>query len=208
VVHRGFVPVQNRDAARLFDGIFGRGQRVYHTGGYLGNGEAIWLLARLNHTLVVGRDDVIEPYALMANSHDGSLAFHMRLTTVRVVCQNTLALAMHEKVGQHWRRAHQGSFAGHGRAASEFFEAATHELHALGQIFSDLAARRCRDTVFQDILVRLWPDPKKPRNADRNPRLLRTWERRVLETHAARTAVAQLRTAGKGMALASSAGTL
>jgi hypothetical protein len=30
VVHRGFVPVQNRDAARLFDGIFGRGQRVYH----------------------------------------------------------------------------------------------------------------------------------------------------------------------------------
>jgi hypothetical protein len=37
VVHRGFTPIQNRDAGMLFDAIFGRGARVYHTGGYLGD---------------------------------------------------------------------------------------------------------------------------------------------------------------------------
>src|SRR2546425_1606135 len=34
----------------LFDAIFGHGGRLYHTGGYLGDGEVIWLLARLNKT--------------------------------------------------------------------------------------------------------------------------------------------------------------
>jgi hypothetical protein len=43
VVHRGFAPIQNRDAGLIFDAIFGRGNRVYHTGGYLGDGEIIWL---------------------------------------------------------------------------------------------------------------------------------------------------------------------
>src|SRR3989442_5164069 len=90
IAHQGFKPIQNREAALLTDAIFGRGQRVYHTGSYLGKGEIVWLLAKVNKILVIGRDDVVEPYALMANSHDGSMAFSIRLTTIRVVCQNTL----------------------------------------------------------------------------------------------------------------------
>jgi len=50
VAHRGFAPVQNRDAGLLFDAIFGRGKRVYHTGGYLGSGEVVWLLAQIDRT--------------------------------------------------------------------------------------------------------------------------------------------------------------
>src|SRR5688500_2657041 len=41
VCHRGFVPLQNRDGAMLFDAIFGQGKPVYHTGGYLGEGEVV-----------------------------------------------------------------------------------------------------------------------------------------------------------------------
>jgi hypothetical protein len=93
VVHRDFRAIQNNEAALLFDAIFGHGNRVYHTGGYLGDSEVVWLLARIDKTLHVRRGDVVEPYALMAKSHDGSLAFSIRLTTIRVVCQNTLALA-------------------------------------------------------------------------------------------------------------------
>jgi hypothetical protein len=83
VVHREFTPIQNSEAALLFDAIFGHGGRLYHTGGYLGDGEVIWLLARINKTLRVGRDDIVEPYALMANSHDGSMAFSIPSTWVR-----------------------------------------------------------------------------------------------------------------------------
>ncbi|MBK6883033.1 MAG: DUF932 domain-containing protein [Flavobacteriales bacterium] len=94
VAHREFRPFQNRDAGLLFDAILGQGRRVYHTGGYLGDGEKVWLMAKLDKTLRIADNDIVELYALMANSHDGSMAFHIRLTTVRVVCQNTLSLAL------------------------------------------------------------------------------------------------------------------
>ena len=82
VVHRGFQPVQNRDGALLFDAVFGHGEAVYHTGGYLGNGEVVWLLARIDRPLEIAKDDIVQPYALFANSHNGSLAFNIRLRDV------------------------------------------------------------------------------------------------------------------------------
>jgi Domain of unknown function (DUF932) len=56
----------------------------------------IWLLAKIDKPMKVGTNDELQPYALMANSHDGSMAFNIRLTTIRVVCQNTLALQLPE----------------------------------------------------------------------------------------------------------------
>jgi phage/plasmid-like protein (TIGR03299 family) len=208
VAHQGFVPVQNRDAALLFEAIFGHGGRVYHTGGYLGAGEVIWLLARIDRTLRIGRDDVVEPYALMANSHDGSMAFNIRLTTIRVVCQNTLALAMQERLGQHFRRSHQGSFAEHAEAARDFFQATLHELDFVAEIFTSLSKRPCDDEQFREILDAILPEPRKPRNPARNPGLVRAWEHRVAEVQAARRRIAELRENGKGAALDGSRGTL
>jgi len=89
----------------LFDAIFGQGKAVYETGGYLGLGQVVWLLARINAPREIGRGDVVQPYALFTNSHDGSVAFHIRLTTIRVVCENTLTMALNEKdLGAHFRR--------------------------------------------------------------------------------------------------------
>ena len=42
VVHRGFRVIQNTDAAKIVDEVFGKGKPVYETGGYLGRGEVIW----------------------------------------------------------------------------------------------------------------------------------------------------------------------
>jgi phage/plasmid-like protein (TIGR03299 family) len=207
VVHRGFTPIQNRDAGMLFDAIFGRGERVYHTGGYLGDGEVIWLLAKIDTPMKVGTEDVLQPYALMANSHDGSMAFNIRLTTVRVVCQNTLALAMRERVGQQFRRAHQGTFAQHAQAAQEFFAATLRELDFVTESFTRLSERQCSDAQAKGLINSLLPEPKRPRNPDNNPGLLRAWERRVAEVSAARQAVLALRKNGKGMALNGSRGT-
>ena len=207
VAHRAFAPIQNRDAGLLFDAIFGHGKRVYHTGGYLGTGEKVWLLAKIDKTLRIGKEDIVEPYALMANSHDGSMAFNIRLTTVRVVCQNTLALAMRGRIGQHFRRAHAGSFADHAQAAQEFFAATMRELDFVGESFGQLSKRLCPDEKFEEIVNALLPEPKKPRNLERNPGLLRAWEQRVLEKRAARKAIKELRQSGKGMELPGSRGT-
>jgi phage/plasmid-like protein (TIGR03299 family) len=207
ICHRAFRPIQNGDAGLLFDAIFGQGKHVYHTGGYLGKGEVVWLLARIDRTLRIAGDDIVQPYALMANSHDGSMAFNIRLTTVRVVCQNTLALAMKTRLGNEFRRAHQGSFAQHAAAAQEFFMATMRELDSVADSFTQLTRAHCSDEKFSEILVALVPDPGKPRNVDRNPGLRRAWEKKLEAATTARKLITELRTNGKGQELPGSRGT-
>ena len=113
VAHNDFVPLQNREGAKIFDSLFGKGGKVYHTGGYLGNGQKIWLLAALPKELKILDGDTIKPFVLFANSHDGSIAIDIRLTTVRVVCQNTLSLALNDKNAKRvFKRSHHGSYEG------------------------------------------------------------------------------------------------
>ena len=137
VVHPGFEPLQNRQGALMFDALMGQGKRIYHTGGYLKNGEIIWLLARLPNDIRVRGDDVLETYLLFTNSHDGSVAIDIRLTTVRVVCQNTLSLALHTGgAGKVFRRAHNGSYALLKLAARQFFEFSTRQSREAESLFA------------------------------------------------------------------------
>jgi phage/plasmid-like protein (TIGR03299 family) len=207
VAHRAFKPIQNRDAGMLFDAIFGQGRHVYHTGGYLGNGEVVWLLAKIDKTLRIAGDDIVQPYALMANSHDGSMAFNIRLTTVRVVCQNTLAVAMKDRLGEGFRRAHQGSLVEHAAAAQAFFGATLRQLDSIAASFTLLSERQCSDAKVREILLALIPDPRKPRGEGRNPGLKQAWEKRAEAAKAARTKITELRTRGKGSELRGSRGT-
>jgi phage/plasmid-like protein (TIGR03299 family) len=192
----------------LFDAVFGHGEAVYHTGGYLGHGEVIWLLAKINKTLEIGRGDFVEPYALLANSHDGSIALNIRLTTIRVVCRNTLALAMSEKrFGEQFRRAHQGTLREHAEAAQQFFAASMKELDGVAEKFTGLTKKACDPKTFAAVLETLFPQPTRPKNAERNKGLLKAYENRLEEVKAARKKVSELRESGKGMELDCARGT-
>jgi len=208
VAHNAFQPFQNHEAGALFDAIFGHGKRVYHTGGYLGRGEVVWLMAKIDRTLSIGGEDVVQPYALMANSHDGSRAFQMKFTPIRVVCQNTLSLAISESLGAPFKRSHQGSFNEHAQAAQKFFSATMKELDGIAESYTALSKQPCPDTVFYAILEELLPDPKRPVNADRNPAVLRMWETKRANTLAARSKVLELRSTGMGAGLRTARGTM
>ena len=113
-----YTPLQNVDAFAFFDAVVGAGEDIYHTAGSLQGGRKVWALAKLSGDIKVVGDDVLEKYVLLANSHDGSLAVTMQLTAIRVVCANTMSVALGS--GQKFRALHTPNVISKANEAREF----------------------------------------------------------------------------------------
>ena len=91
VVGDRYKVVQNIDAFKFTDDLIG-GDVRYETAGSLRDGKQIWLLAKMPEQKIAG--DVVEPYLCFTNAHDGSSGVRVCMTPVRVVCNNTLNVAL------------------------------------------------------------------------------------------------------------------
>jgi len=94
VVGENYHVFQNKDAFDFFDAIVADKLAMFETAGAIKGGRKVWMLARIPKEYRAGSDDLIKPYVLLVNTHDGSMALRMIPTSVRVVCQNTLNLAL------------------------------------------------------------------------------------------------------------------
>lgn len=109
VVGNSYVPVQNYQAFGFLDAVVAEGGLRYHTAGALGNGERIWMLAKLPSQIrVKGSEDIVDKFLLLSNTHDGTTALRVYFTPIRVVCQNTLNMAEGMSVGQGIAIMHKG----------------------------------------------------------------------------------------------------
>lgn len=93
VVGQRYEVIQNVEAFDFFDRIVGEGHAMYETAGALGNGETIFVTAKIPSKMIVAKDE-IDKYLLFTNSHDGSSSVNILFTPIRVVCNNTLTAAL------------------------------------------------------------------------------------------------------------------
>lgn len=86
--------IQNTEAFNFFDEIVGGDGILYETAGALGQGERIFITAKLPDYIKVGNNDLIEKYLFLTTSHDGFGSITAAFTPIRIVCNNTLNAAM------------------------------------------------------------------------------------------------------------------
>lgn len=95
-----YVPYQNAECFAFIDSLVGEKLAMYETAGAFSGGRKVWMMVRLpKEYRVAGTDDVVNPYVLLSNSHDGTGALSLMPTGVRVCCANTHRLAV-SKAGQ------------------------------------------------------------------------------------------------------------
>jgi phage/plasmid-like protein (TIGR03299 family) len=160
VVSNEYAPLQNREAFAFFDPIVGQDAAIYHTAGALGQGERVWILAKLpGHIRVVG-DDITEKYLLLSNSHDGKSSVQIKFTPVRVVCQNTLTLALND--GPVCRVIHHADIHDKLKQAHEMLGIITERFDEMEQSFQAMSRVQMNPNRLTEYLVQVYPDSKEP----------------------------------------------
>jgi phage/plasmid-like protein (TIGR03299 family) len=94
VVSSRYQVVQPREILEFYRDLTEAGGFELETAGVLKGGRKVWALAKTNQSAAIKRNDVINGYLLLATACDGTLATTAQFTSVRVVCNNTLAVAL------------------------------------------------------------------------------------------------------------------
>ncbi len=104
VVGKNYQILQNSDAFSFTDSLIG-GEVVYETAGSLYQGRKVWMMTKLPEDEILG--DKIQQYLAFTNTFDGTAPVKAIVTPVRVVCQNTLNMAING-ASRIWSARHLG----------------------------------------------------------------------------------------------------
>lgn len=146
--------IQNKEAFAFTDALLGKGVR-YETAGSLQGGRRVWLLARLPKEYIISGEQV-SPYLVFSNTHDGSGAVKVALTPVRVVCCNTLNLAL-DTAKRSWSMIHTGNIRDKLQEAEDTLFMAEEYMMQLGKEFGNLQRQKVTDRQVAEYIEMLLP---------------------------------------------------
>ncbi len=161
--------LQNVDAFQFTDNLIG-GDVKYETAGSLNKGRRVWLLAKLPSKKIIN-DEVI-PYVCFTNSFDGSGAIKAIVTPIRVVCSNSLSIAL-SRASRSWSIRHQGDIEGKIAEAREALELTEIYMEELAKQADRWANVTINEEMVQNALNKLFPtkeddSERKKRNIQEN----------------------------------------
>jgi phage/plasmid-like protein (TIGR03299 family) len=109
-VGQGWNPVQNAEAFNFFTDFVKAGDMVMDTAGSLKEGQIIWALADVRDGFSLFNGDEVRGYLLFSNPHQYGKAIDIKFVMERVVCNNTLTVALNEKNQPSVRVNHRSVF--------------------------------------------------------------------------------------------------
>jgi phage/plasmid-like protein (TIGR03299 family) len=158
-----YEPIQNRYQFDFVDALLEMENGAhYETAGALGNGERVFCLAKIGGGFDVhGIGDRHETYLLFTTSHDGRSSAKVLLTAVRVVCQNTLQMALSAAGKNALTIRHTKSAAEKLVEARKLIGAEQATKENLKKKLEALAERKLRKNVIADVMRRVFAFDEK-----------------------------------------------
>lgn len=166
IVGPRYQPLQNREALEWFKPWLDNRILGLHTAGILCDGRKLWVLAQVQEdksVTEVVKDDNVAQFVMLSNSHDGTTSVRVGFTPIRVVCANTLAMAVKDRASKFMRVRHSAQLQLNLVRIREIMDVARSEFQANVEQYQWLAGRHINTADLRKyVKVCLGVDPNKP----------------------------------------------
>ena len=182
IVGERYVPLQNEELFAFGDNILDGGGR-WETAGSIRGGRVVFGSLALERETVLdpnGVADKVKTYLLINTSHDGSIAIQASITPVRVVCANTLNLALGNikrkkgSVKQSFKIRHTQSAEGKIQIAREALGLANAYMDEFDKLAHAMIQKEITAQQFNEIILAAYPKPEKDAKG-----AIKKWENKV-----------------------------
>ncbi len=168
VVGRGYTVIQNEEHADLLNRVVDEGGAHFETAGSLRGGRSVFLSMKLPRTMNVGGIDPVDLYLIALNSHDGTSAFRLLVSPVRVVCANTQALAL-RRAQSSFSIRHTSGARGNIAQAREALGLTFKYAEVFEREAEQMIAQSLTDAQFAQIIGKLWTTESESSGQRRSP---------------------------------------
>jgi len=168
-VGENYTPIQNVKMGEHVDQILKQINGAhYESAGVLNNGSRVWAMARIPKDIKInGTDDISKNYLLCSSSHDGSLAYTLKLVNLRVVCNNTLTRALTETT-KNVRIKHTVNALGKIDQKVKEVDSIMMLIEDTNQKMNELALRKMtkesNEKIMENMFGKDWKDSTRSRN--------------------------------------------
>jgi phage/plasmid-like protein (TIGR03299 family) len=170
--------IQNEELFSFADNLLdGDSRCAWESAGSLKNGKVVFGSLTVPREMVLdpqGANDKTKLYLIVWTSHDGSVAVQAAITPVRVVCQNTLNLAM-RNAKQSFKIRHTQSADGRIQIARETLGLTFGYFDEFEKQAQELFKQEITDAEFSKLIRTIYPKPEKDSKG-----ALKKWENKVV----------------------------
>lgn len=148
-------PVQNHEAFDFFNEFIAAGDMRMETAGSLKGGQIVWGLAKVNESFELFKGDRVNAYLLFSNFHKYGFSTDVRFTPIRVVCNNTITLALNSDVERMVKISHRRQF--NPDDVKAMLGIATEKLATYKEMASFLGSKRAKNEDIVEYFTRIFP---------------------------------------------------